>query len=283
VVEHRRGPQCRFRRGVASTCQRRNGVGTRRTLRRRSTPTRYLLPAVARIPSQGVRDQRLGPASRRFSRFAGSSSERAPPLCRSNGVRPPNVLGHCAYWEGHLYYRQYWVVDKTALLYVMPLHLQNGEGFVPESSLRWLYDHRDNPVPPPGSRVWLACLDTNTTASHSTTLWLGNKIEDPEAYVTTFAIGHLVVQVFGQDFRGEPDAGRPGARRRTRAAPLPGGSDGGRAPPPAVPRAPTRLRDAPTRTGPRVGRRVAHPRALKHRDHERRLRALHPHAVGPRR
>jgi hypothetical protein len=93
----------------------------------------------------------------------------------------------------------------------MPLHLQNGEGFVPESSLRWLYDHRDNPVPPPGSRVWLACLDTNTTASHSTTLWLGNKIEDPEAYVTTFAIGHLVVQVFGQDFRGEPDAGRPGA------------------------------------------------------------------------
>jgi len=95
-----------------------------------------------------------------------------------------------------------WAI-KTALLFVMSLHLQNGEGFVPESNLRWLYAHRDIPLPPPGSQVWLAAVLAGARAAHSTTMWLGTKLENPEAYVTTFTIGHLVVQVFGQDFRGE--------------------------------------------------------------------------------
>ena len=98
-----------------------------------------------------------------------------------------------------------WAV-KTALLYVASLHLQSGEGFVPQSHLKWLYENRKTPKPPPGSQGWFAALDTQSTAGQSTTMWLGDHIGTPEAYITTFAIGHLVVQVFGQDFINETTA-----------------------------------------------------------------------------
>lgn len=100
-----------------------------------------------------------------------------------------------------------WAV-KTALLFQMKaIDDRSQPGFAPGSNLRWLYEHRDDPVPPPGSQVWIAYVDAqfNTAEAHpgrhNATLLTGPV--GNQFYAVTFAVGYLVFQVIGQDF-GEP-------------------------------------------------------------------------------
>ena len=101
-----------------------------------------------------------------------------------------------------------WAV-KTALLFQMKAMAdRQPRGFAPASNLRWLYDHRDNPEPPPGSHVWLAAVDAQLGTVDSHVGWHNATTSTPpldmELYLVSFSVGYLVFQVFGQDFR-EPD------------------------------------------------------------------------------
>src|SRR5206468_349632 len=83
-------------------------------------------------------------------------------------------------------------------------------GGAPQSNLTWLYDHRDAPEPPQGSQVWIARIDPFATdrtphaGSHTVT---GSP--DIDGYMVTMAVGELILQVVGQDFR-QPDYLTPG-------------------------------------------------------------------------
>ena len=94
-----------------------------------------------------------------------------------------------------------WAV-KTALLIELALKEARGDGFAPASHFRWLFDHRDDPCPPPGSQVWIAGLDMGG----SLVSWnfaggvFTDELEPPDAYLAHFSVGCLVFTVFGQDF-----------------------------------------------------------------------------------
>jgi len=100
-----------------------------------------------------------------------------------------------------------WAV-KTALMFELKA-LQDGDrGLAPVSNLRWLYQHRDALIPPPGSQVWLAGVNAELGTANSHVGWHGagvvDTVIDTEFYLVTFSVGYLVFQVFGTDF-GEAD------------------------------------------------------------------------------
>ncbi|MGA2502068.1 MAG: hypothetical protein ABSH20_30360 [Tepidisphaeraceae bacterium] len=94
-----------------------------------------------------------------------------------------------------------WAV-KTALLIEIALKEARGDGFAPVSHFRWLYDHRDDPCPPPGSQVWISGLDMEG----SLVSWnyagavFTDELKPPDAYLAHFSVGCLLFTVFGQDF-----------------------------------------------------------------------------------
>ncbi len=101
-----------------------------------------------------------------------------------------------------------WACGK-ALLIELAMRQWRKAFYAPESNLRWLYEHRDDPIPPPGSQVWLAHVDAEFGEANSLTGFnkaalAPERPADPEVYLATFAVGYLVLQVAGQDFR-EPD------------------------------------------------------------------------------
>jgi hypothetical protein len=101
-----------------------------------------------------------------------------------------------------------WAVEK-ALLLELVMRKWRKPMYAPASNLRWLYAHRADPEPPPGSQVWLAAVDAQLGTTDSLTAWnkvaqAGEDPVDPEFYFVTFSAGYLVVQVAGQDF-SEPD------------------------------------------------------------------------------
>jgi hypothetical protein len=49
---------------------------------------------------------------------------------------------------------------KTALLLTLGKFRGQDHGWIPPSTLRWLYDHRALQMPPPGTRVWVSGLNT---------------------------------------------------------------------------------------------------------------------------
>ena len=100
---------------------------------------------------------------------------------------------------------------KTSLLIEVAYHQWRADGVMPASHLRWLYEHRADRQPPPGTVVWLASLnpwlgdDFVPTWCSSGTLRSRDPGGDPDrtndSYVATFSVGCLVFQVIGQDFR----------------------------------------------------------------------------------
>jgi len=106
-------------------------------------------------------------------------------------------------------------------MFELALADQRHDVHAPVSSLRWLYDHRDDPVPPPGAQITMSFIDApeSLPAWHAVGSFHPNELENPEgkAYgsMAAFSIGHAVFTVFLQDFRG-PDHraldGRPLAR-----------------------------------------------------------------------
>ncbi len=103
---------------------------------------------------------------------------------------------------------------KTSLLIEVAFRQFRTDSVVPASHLRWLYEHRTDRAPPPGTVVWLASLnpwlgdDFVPTWCSSGTLRSGDPRSHPnrtnDSYVATFSVGCLIFQVIGQDFR-EPD------------------------------------------------------------------------------
>ncbi|MFI5258887.1 MAG: hypothetical protein ACHQ01_04670 [Candidatus Limnocylindrales bacterium] len=101
-----------------------------------------------------------------------------------------------------------WAV-KTALMFELKAKEDGRQVAVaPESNLTWLYDHRTDPVPPPGSQVWIAAVDAGLGTAGAQPGWhmvtTSMSPNDMEFYFVTFAVGNLVFQVAGQDFR-QPD------------------------------------------------------------------------------
>jgi len=89
-----------------------------------------------------------------------------------------------------------WAVKVALLLEIYTEALGHG-AYVPVDNLRWLADHRD---PPPGTCVWLTGLHTENQHVH----WslAGSFPPDPGehvAYLATFTICCLGVQIFGRD------------------------------------------------------------------------------------
>ena len=48
-----------------------------------------------------------------------------------------------------------WAV-KTSLLFALSKFRGQDYGWIPVSTLQWLYQHHDSRMPPPGTRVWMA-------------------------------------------------------------------------------------------------------------------------------
>jgi hypothetical protein len=72
--------------------------------------------------------------------------------------------------------------------------------FVPDSHLRWLWQHQKPPSPPPGARVWLSTLrDPQSMLAHFQPGSLAAEVNKPSAYFVTFTLGYLIFQVYGPE------------------------------------------------------------------------------------
>jgi hypothetical protein len=90
-----------------------------------------------------------------------------------------------------------WAV-KTAMMFQ---HNRPQSWAVPLADHHWLFEHRE---PPTSTKVWLGCYATLGWAAFARQASLRltpesatRDVHDLNAYATTFAVGHLVMQVFG--------------------------------------------------------------------------------------
>jgi hypothetical protein len=104
-----------------------------------------------------------------------------------------------------------WATER-ALLSELALREARVAKYAPASCLRWVYAHRDDPTPPPGTQIWMAYLDATTAfpAWSITGTW-PEGLQQPEGYISTFSLGCVVFLAFGQDFR-ESDHHAPDGR-----------------------------------------------------------------------
>ena len=100
---------------------------------------------------------------------------------------------------------------KTALLYELAVRKVRGPMPFPPRALVWLYSHRAERRPPPGTQIWLGRADpqhdhdperATISSSISSSLRGGPDTADDTGvhYLMTFRVGWLLVQVSGQDF-----------------------------------------------------------------------------------
>jgi hypothetical protein len=115
-----------------------------------------------------------------------------------------------------------WAVGR-ALVLELAMAPFSKVAYAPPSNLRWLYERRDNPIPPPGAHVWLAAVDARLGTEDALVAWVKRgwsadarrEPERPWAYFMTFSAGCLVVQVAGHeidtgDLDEPPRVMRPG-------------------------------------------------------------------------
>ena len=89
-----------------------------------------------------------------------------------------------------------WAV-KTSLL--LALKKCRGElyGWVPSGSMHWLYENPGSDQPPPGSYVWIGCLDAQRKIlSFMQSGSLLSDTHDPIGHVGLFTIGYVLFQIF---------------------------------------------------------------------------------------
>lgn len=102
-----------------------------------------------------------------------------------------------------------WATDR-ALMFELALAHERHDVHAPPSNLRWIYEHRNDPEPPPGAQVSMAVLADamSLPAWHAIGSFHPLELEQPEAdpdgSLAAFSIGHVVFLVFLQNFR-EPD------------------------------------------------------------------------------
>jgi hypothetical protein len=88
-----------------------------------------------------------------------------------------------------------WAV-KTSLLITLSEFRGTDNGWIPVSTLQWLYKHHDSRMPPPGTRVWIGGYDTSDEPARVQTACLYHAGCNPGAQCTTFSVGCVMFQVF---------------------------------------------------------------------------------------
>lgn len=96
-----------------------------------------------------------------------------------------------------------WATQK-ALLTSLAIRAWGFAAFAPTSAIRWLYEHRGEASPPPGTQVWLAAVEARLGTSDAltgsiSTGWAPPSPRLPRFYFVTVSAGCLVLQVGGQD------------------------------------------------------------------------------------
>ena len=105
-----------------------------------------------------------------------------------------------------------WAVGR-ALVLELAMAGFNKVTFAPTSNCHWLFEHRDDPIPPPGAHVWLAAVDARLGTADALVAWVKRgwsadvrrEPDQPWAYFMTFSAGYLVVQVAGQELETGDD------------------------------------------------------------------------------
>jgi hypothetical protein len=161
---------------------------------------------------------------------AGQVSARHCPVVDKDGVTPGEAgpLCHCCgkpIPEGNLAW-DYPVPDPVALLseedlavrvvfrsqpimsvrelgnfiyVILPVPVEfrgTSHGWVPRTTVRWLYDHRVLRMPPPGTRVWMGGLNTTDVRASAQAASLYAAAQVPVAQCVTFSVGCVLFQVF---------------------------------------------------------------------------------------
>jgi hypothetical protein len=86
---------------------------------------------------------------------------------------------------------------KTSLLLALKTSRDEAYGWVPGGSMHWLYENPDSDQPPPGSYVWLGCLDAQRKiVSFMQSGSLLSDTGNPIGHVGLFTIGNVLFQVF---------------------------------------------------------------------------------------
>lgn len=88
-----------------------------------------------------------------------------------------------------------WAV-KTSLLLVLSKLRSQPQGWIPASTLQWLYQHHDARMAPPGTRVWMSGLDTSDVPAWLRAACLYDADGRPSAQCVTFSVGCVLFQVF---------------------------------------------------------------------------------------
>lgn len=91
-----------------------------------------------------------------------------------------------------------WAV-KTALLLALGKFRGTSHGWVPLTTVQWLYDHRGLRMPPPGTRVWMGGLNTTDVPASVQAATLYDVAQVPVAQCVTFSVGCVLFQVFATE------------------------------------------------------------------------------------
>jgi hypothetical protein len=91
-----------------------------------------------------------------------------------------------------------WAV-KTSLLLALSKFRGQDYGWIPVSTLQWLYRHHETRIPPPGTRVWMAGFSTSDLPASVQAACLYNASRDPAAQCVTFSVGCVLFQVFAAE------------------------------------------------------------------------------------
>lgn len=91
-----------------------------------------------------------------------------------------------------------WAV-KTSLLLVLSKFRDQDHGWIPISTLQWLWHHHGRRMPPPGTRVWIGGLSTADTPASVQAACLYDAAQRPAASCVTFSTGCVLFQVFAAE------------------------------------------------------------------------------------
>jgi hypothetical protein len=88
-----------------------------------------------------------------------------------------------------------WAV-KVSLLLSLSEFRDQSNGWIPASTLDWLYRNHRSLMAPPGSRVWMSDLKTSDVPASVQAACLTDAQDDPVACCGTFSVGNVLFQVF---------------------------------------------------------------------------------------
>jgi hypothetical protein len=110
-----------------------------------------------------------------------------------------------------------WAVERALLLNLARYEARDDSpvswvGDRPATSFRWLHEHADDPIPPPGTQIWVGYLDAMTTLPAWSLIGTWPEgLDKPDGYLDAVSLGCLLFIAFGQDFR-ESDHHAPDGR-----------------------------------------------------------------------